>query len=310
MRLLPALSLLGIFALATAGSAAEVVFPPGSRIGLAPPPDMALARGFPGFESRSRRAVISTVEMPPEAFRNLSAELNAENLKRQGLTMTSRETFKVGGGEAVLVTGDQQGGPAPHRKWLMAVQNPTMTAFVIGQKLKTGNDPGLDIGKALKSVTIREPRPMDERLSALPFRLGDLAGFRPVRVTGGNSVVLTDGPKDEVADLEQPALIIAHGNAAPPREQRDAFARAALRTNPIFKEVKLERAQGFRLRGADWHEIVATATDAASGRPVVVTQALRFDGEDYVRVLGVARAETRDEILSRFRAVTDAIESN
>ncbi|HEX2724996.1 MAG TPA: hypothetical protein VHN20_04155, partial [Beijerinckiaceae bacterium] len=75
-----------------------------------------------------------------------------------------------------------------------------------------------------------------------------------------------------------------------------------------LKDVVLERAQGFRQRGSDWHEIVAKATDVASGRPVIVTQVLRFASDHYIRVLGMARAEARDEMLSRFRAVADAVE--
>jgi hypothetical protein len=310
MRLLASLLLVTGLAL-PAAAAGDVVFPPGSRIGLAPPADMIVSKRFSGFESRSRTAIISTVEMPPEAFKEVSAGLTAEALKREGVILTSRETFKVGDGEAVLVTGDQAGGPAPVRRWLLVVANPTVTAFVAGQMLKLPEqDDGAEIDKALKTVVIREPRPIEERLSALPFRLGEFAGFRPVRVMAGNSVLLTDGPKDDMSGVEQPALIIAQGNTPPPRDQRDAFARAALRANPTLKDVKLERAQGFRQRGADWHEIVATATDVASGRAVVVAQALRFGSDDYVRVLGIVRAEARDGVLSRFRAVTDAIEAD
>jgi hypothetical protein len=310
MRLLASLLLVTGLAL-PAAAAADVVFPPGSRIGLAPPPGMVVSKRFAGFESRTRTAIITTVEMPPEAFRDVSAGLTADNLKRDGVTVTSRETFRVGDSEAVLVSGDQAVGPAPQRRWMLAVANPTVTAFVVVQMLSTAPpDAAAEMEKALKTIAIREPRPMDERLSALPFRLGDLAGFRPVRILGGNSVLLTDGPKDDMGDLEQPALIVAQGNAPPPREQRDAFARAALRGNPTLKDVRMERAQGFRQRGADWHEIVATATDVATGRPVVVAQTLRFGSDDYVRVFGIAKAEARDGVLSRFRTVTDAIEAD
>src|SRR5689334_2504433 len=153
MRFVLALLIVAGFAGAAAASGPEIVFPPGSRIGLVPPPDMDLSKRFSGFESRTPGAVISAVEMPTESFKELSAGLTAENLKKQGVTVTSRETFKVGEGEAVLITGDQGGGPVPQRKWLLVVGDPTMTAFVMAQKLKTaGEDVGTDIGKALKTV--------------------------------------------------------------------------------------------------------------------------------------------------------------
>jgi hypothetical protein len=308
MRIFAKLVMLAGLALPGASQAAEVVFPPGSRIGLAPPADMDVSQRFTGFESRGRSAVITAVEMPPEAFRDLSAGLTADNLKKQGLTVRSRETFKVAGGEAVLVEGDQGGGPAPVRKWLLVVEDPTMTAFVIGQKLSTREGDERDMRAALRTVAIREPLALEEQLSALPFRLGDMAGFRAVRIMAGNSVLLTEGPNDVIRDAEQPVLVVAQSATVPPREQRDAFARTALRSNNTLKDIAIERAQSFRQRGADWHEIVAKATDAASGRAVVVTQTLRFAPEHYVRVLGMVRAEARDETLSRFRAVSDAVE--
>ncbi len=304
-----ALALAGL-ALSGAGSAAEVVFPPGSRIGLDPPPDMEVSERFAGFESRSKGVVITTVEMPPEAFKDLSAGLTAENLQKQGVTVTSRETFKVGGGEAVLIEGSQAGGPAALQKWLLVVGDPTMTALVIAQKPKQADaeETGREMREALRTVAIRAPRGLDEQVSALPFQLGDMAGFRPVRVMAGNSVMLTDGPDDVIRDVEQPAVTVAHATAVPPRDQRDAFARAALRSNTLLKDVSIERAQSFRQRGADWHEIVARATDAASGRPIVVSQTLRFAPDHYLRVFGMVRADARDGTLSRFRAVSDAVE--
>jgi hypothetical protein len=295
-------------ALSGASRAAEVVFPPGSRIGLVPPVDMHVSRRFAGFETRGPGAVITAVEMPPQAFDELSAGLTADNLKKQGLEVKSRETFKVAGGEALLLEGDQAGAP-PVRKWLLVVKEPTMTAFVIGQELSSGGGAsGRKIGEALRTVAIRAPRAIDEQVSALPFRVGDMGGFRAVRVMSGNSVLLTDGPEDVIREVEQPVVVVAHAVGAPPRDQRDALARAALRANNTLKDIILERAQSFRQRGADWHETVARATDVASGRAVIVTQVLRFAPDHYIRVLAMSRAEARDAMLPRFRTVADSVD--
>jgi hypothetical protein len=89
---------------------------------------------------------------------------------------------------------------------------------------------------------------------------------------------------------------------------RNELAREALFSNPALREIVIERADGFRQRGVDWHEIVARAKDAQSGQPVVVMQTLRFSPQNYVRLLGVARADIRDDILPRLRAVADGIE--
>jgi hypothetical protein len=309
MRTLAALlALAGLF-LSGGVSAAEIVFPPGSRIGLDPPPGMEVSQRFTGFESRSKNAVITAMEMPAAAFKDLSAGLTVENLKKQGVSVTSRETFKVGDGDAVLVEGNQVGGNASIRKWLLLVEDPSMTALVIAQTLTDGDEAEREMRDALRTVVLRAPRGLDEQVSALPFRIGDLAGFRPVRVMGGNSLLLTEGPDDVgVGEPAQPVLMVAHSTAVPPRDQRDAFARAALRSNDTIKDVTIERAQSFRQRGADWHEIVARATSVVSGQPVIVSQALRFAPDHYLRVLGMVQADGRERTMSRFRAVSDSVE--
>jgi hypothetical protein len=98
-------------------------------------------------------------------------------------------------------------------------------------------------------------------------------------------------------------------NLGPSVDQRDAFARSALGGNANLRELFLERSQGFRQRGAEWHEIVARAKDAKSGEPVVVMQTIRWSGASYLRMVGVARAEARDKVLSRFRRVVDGVEA-
>jgi hypothetical protein len=290
---------------------AEPRFPPGSRIGMAPLPEMETSRRFTGFEDPVKGLAFTFVEMPPEAYQELATGLSKERLKEQGLTLKGREELKLGERNAVLVSGEQNLGQIAVRKWLLVIEDPTMTAFVIGQALPTAEGRSEDeIKAALQTVAIRAPLAIEDQIAALPFRVTERAGFRPVRVMAGNSLFLTDGPKDTVAKAEQPIVILAQSTSpAPPSgPQRDSFARTALYGNNIFKELVLERAQSFRQRGADWHEIVARGADAASGEPVVLTQTIRFAPDHYVRMLGVVRAEARDETLPRFRAVFDGVE--
>jgi hypothetical protein len=290
--------------------AAAPVFPPGSRIGMEPLPETAVSKRFTGFEDPAKGLAFTFVEMPREAFQELAAGLTAERLKEQGVALKAREELKLGERNAVLVSGDQSLGQITVRKWLLVVEDPTMTAFVIAQAIGTdGQRSEADIKAALASVAIRPPLALDDQIKALPFRITERAGFRPVRVMAGNSLLLTDGPKDTVAGAEQPIVILAQStNPAPPPSQRDGFARSALFANGIFKDLVVERAQGFRQRGADWHEIVARGTDAQSGESIVLTQTIRFAPDHYVRMLGVVKADARDAALPRFRAVFDGLE--
>ena len=292
-----------------AASAAEVQYPPGSRIGLVPPTTMRAAQQISGFQDPTTGAAIMTMEMPAEAYSSLSAGFTDEALKLQGFTIKTRETVRIGDSDAILVSGDQDDRGHVVPKAVLLAGEPTLTALVIAQLPREAPPAMLDqIRGVLKTVSIREPLSMEERLAALPFRIGDLAGFRPIRVLAGSSIMLTDGPKDAVGEAEQPILIVAASFApAPPVDQRDVFARAMLVSNTFIKDAVIERSQSFRQDGAEWQETVAKATDGPSGKPVVVSQTIRFGLGNYLRIVGVVRAEERTDTLPRFRRLADSI---
>ena len=291
--------------------AAEPVFPPGSRIGLAPPEGMEVSKRFTGFENPAKGAAITLVEMPPEAYSQLEAGLTPEALKAQGLTLMGREETTIGGKDALVIAGQQSDGRITVRKWLLLARDPTATAFVVAQLLPVSDPyPEAVMQEALRTITLRPPLGIDDQIGALPFRLGERAGFRPVRVMAGNSILLTDGPKDTVAEHEQPLLIVAQSTGpAPKPDQRAPFARSALFASETLKEFAIERSQGFRQGRADWHEIVARAKDASSGQALVVMQTIRFTPEGYIRMVGITREDARDVNLPRFRRVIDSVEN-
>jgi hypothetical protein len=305
-----AVAALGFVLFVHAAQAADPVFPPASRVGLVPLEDMVPSKHFVGFENPQKAAAIAITEMPADAYDELVAGMTKESLKRQGLTVTSSEKVTIDGRAGLLVSGAVS-GPIKGRKWVLALKGQDITALLIAQ-VEGGNDgySGEQVETALKSVALRGPVPLEEQLTALPFRIRDMAGFRPVRAFAGNSVLFTEGPKDTVKGVEQPILIVAASLAPAPasEELRRRFARAALNANRTLKDLSIERADSFRLQGRDWSEIVAKATDAASGQPVVVMQTIRFDSDRYVRMVGLVRADERQTYLPRFRKVIDSVE--
>jgi len=309
-----AAAVLGYLVFLSAALAADPVYPPGSRVGLIPPKDMVVSKRFSGFENPAKLASITIAEMPPEAYAQLAASLSRETLKSQGVTVTSHETLTIGGHPAVLIAGDQEGA-AKLRKWVLALGDPATTTLLVAQS--TGTKEGASSGysdaqmrAALKSVALRAPLSVDEQMAALPFHLGDRAGFRPLKVLAGNSLLLTDGPKEVIKNVEQPILIVAasYNPVPPPGEGRDQFARTALAATQSLTDLVIERSQDFRQNGQDWHEIVARAKDASSSQEVVVMQTIRFAPAVTVRMVGLTRTEARDQNIPRFGAVVDSLQ--
>src|SRR5690348_17131331 len=71
---------------------AQQVFPPGSRIGLVPPPGMTMSRTFQGFEDRAHNALIVVTELSAQSYARLEGEFSDAQMRASGMEPVARET--------------------------------------------------------------------------------------------------------------------------------------------------------------------------------------------------------------------------
>jgi hypothetical protein len=285
---------------------AEVVFPPGLRVGLEPPSGLILSKTFPGFEDIDRKVVITLLDLPARTYEEI--ERSAFNKTQSGLADMKRESFPFVSGIGFLVSGQSsENGGAVHKWFLLASAIGKDMAVLINVAVPdSARDVYTDavIRKALASVTFR-PAPVQEQVAMLPFKLNDLAGFRVMQVLPQSGVILTDGPTDDLS--RQAYMIIAVGAGAPDDpDDRGKFARDLLASAPLAN-VNVTVADPMRIGGLPGFEIRAQAM-GISGQPVNLVQWVRFGSGGFLRVVGVAGNEAWDAVFTRFRAVRDGIE--
>jgi hypothetical protein len=313
LRLALALTLLGALMVAPAyaqKAVQEPVFPPGSRIGLVPPAGLKVNPAIRGFDDKINEAAIITFEMPPKAFGEVENSMTPEALKKQGLTLEKREELTLKDGKAVLLVGPQDAQGVKIRKWILIAALPDMTALLTVQVPEAARDlyPDDAIKAALSTVSLRATIPVEEQLSLLPYRFDDLAGFRIVRVLGGNLALLTDGPQDGLEAIEQPHILVTIGAGGPQDlSSRQNFARNQLMGISGFKDIKFVNAEMLRLNGQQIHEIVADANDVKSGADLKLVQWIRFGNTAYVQIVAIAPRDAWLQDFPRFRAVRDGI---
>jgi hypothetical protein len=315
---LPMLALCAALVLlpATRGAMAQstdVLYPAGSRLGLVPPPGMALSSTFPGFEDARNNVFIRLVPMPERAYSDIEKSMTNEAMKKQGMTVEKREKITLpGGSKGLLVVVRQQANDIRFRKWLLIAPISDITgliSFEIRDEAR-GAYPEQVIRAALTSATVRPTVPTDEQLTLVPFRVGDFAGLRVVRVLPGVALQLTDGPKDQFEATEQPHLVISIAPGGPPdARDRDSFARIALSNGlPPFKDVRITGSEPMRIGGQQGYEMRAEAKDPRTGADVEIVQWLRFGSGAFLRVVGFAPKEGWTQSFARFRTIRDAIE--
>ncbi len=292
--------------------AAEPLYPTGSLVGFVPPPGFTASKRFPGFENSDNGGSIVLLSLPPQAYADIEKSMTVEAFKAQGITEEKRENLTLPGGKGVLVIGSEQENGQKFRKWMFLGSVPAAIAIaavrIPDTALKAYPD---DIIKtSLLTMTARPSVPIEEQLSLIPFQLREMSGLRPVRVMGGAGIFLTDGPKDTPGVSEQPVFVVSIGQGGPEQtEERANFARNMFTGLADFKDIRIVSGDMLRLGGGSMptHELQAEAKDAKTDTPMKIVQWVRFGPGAFVRMIGIARADTWSKDFPRFRAIRDGV---
>lgn len=303
------LLLLLLFTIWAGMAAADPVFPPGMRIGIEPQPGLSVSRRFPGFEDAANKVAISLLELPLPAYDDVEKSIFGP--APAGMTDVEREMFPFHDGIGILLTSKATVGGAVTHKWFLLARefggaSSDFTAFITVEVPEAARAIYTDkvVRDTLASVTLR-PAPLAEQIGMLPFKLNEMAGFRPLQAMAAGGLIITDGSTNDIT--KQPYMIISVGQGAPASaEDRGRMARDILSSAPL-RDLTVISSEAMRITGSPGFEIRATATDLR-GDQLKMVQWVRFGASGYLRVVGVGHSEDWDKLFERFRAVRDGIE--
>lgn len=277
--------------------AAAPVFPQQGAIGMVPPTGMTESASFAGFEDKATGASITLAELPPQAFAELIERIDTAGggklpggvkLSDDGTPLTLTD-----GTPARLYRGEQASGGALHAKWLLVVNGATATAIVttqVPQASAAATAPAVEA--ALRTVRLRGAAELEMAIAALPFAVGDRAGFRPVRTLMGSGLILTDGPLDVDTEGAQPVVIVANSLGAAPVADRAGHARTLFEATADLTRLKIDG------EGASPDSTMLTGTAVDRARYIRIRQHVRYGGRGgYVRIVCIA--PVADDIAAR-----------
>jgi len=305
---------------AIAAQAADAVFPAGSRVGLVPAPDMKPSSTFVGFDDAENSTIVLVAAFPAEAFDPLEQSMTSDGLKKQGID--TREPMAVAGGTGFLLTGKQTVDGNSYRKWMLVAPVGGVTALVT-VRAPEENKKYTDqlVRSMLATVAVRPNVPDTERLSLLPFKVGDLAGFRIDDVLPGRALMLVDVPagsdqsgkaaqdgNKEAAGQPIDARFLVAALPGGPTETKDddTFARVTFDQIGGITNVRIQDAEPLRIGNQSGYETLAKAKDA-QGTDLMVVQWLRFGTGGYMQMIGIAHADQWPAMLMRLRKIRDSI---
>jgi hypothetical protein len=310
-RLATIIALLAL--LAAPARAADVIFPLGSPIGLAPPAGMVPSKNFLGFEDPEKDAAIFLRTLPATAFPEIEKTVNNAAVKAQGVTIEKREPMTLAVGKGLLIVGRQVAEKKSFRKWVLFATAGEFTAVVTVQvpdQDKTTAYSDDVVRAALTSLAVRDTVPDEERLALLPFKIGQLGGMHVQIVVPGRALILTDAQKDAPKDKIPARLLVAALPGGPSEaDERDNFARLAFGDIGDIKDVRITMSEALRINGQAGHQMMADAKDTGTGVDVKVVQWLRFGSGGFLQFIGIAPADGWVDTLTRMRTVRDSLDT-
>lgn len=305
-RLLTALALL-VTALVPA-LAAEVVFPPGARVGMTPLVGLVTAKSFPGFESEDQGVKVLVTELPAGAYGEVASAFKASPMAGGGIRPQSVETSA---GLAYFTVETGQDGATSVRRYSMILPGGTFSGYVAVQVPENAAKIYSDdaVRQMFASAAIRKEVPVDEQLGLMPFKLTELGNFKNVRTLApGGAIILADG--DETTGFEPaPFMIVGVIGAAPQQpDDRARFARESATQIPGVREARLTMLEPIRIGGVQAYEARIDAVSGKDNTKVTVVQWLRFGATNSLRIIGSAPRDQWSDAFPRFRAVRDGIQ--
>ncbi len=293
--------------LSVAAHAADVVFPPSSRVGIVPLDGLVVSKEFLGFESDDKTLKVGIAEIPPAAFEAVETAFKEGKPVGDGHKV---DQLKTEAGDAYVTIESRKEGDANYKTYSVIAKGDTFSAYVIAQMREGAAKAPTDetMRKMLATVTLRKDVPVEEQLSLLPFKVGELSGFKTVRLLAMRaSVLLTDGTEDTQLDGAPYMVIGTIPASAGVQEDRARFAEQAARSIAGLRNARLISNEALRIDSTPGFETRIEAVTGKNDTPVSVVQWLRFGSGATLRIIASSTTADWPQAFPRFRAVRDGI---
>jgi hypothetical protein len=305
IRLISAAALL-IIALCPA-FAADVVFPPGARVGVTPLVGLSPAKTFLGFETEDQSVKVLVTELPAEAYGEV---MNAFKANPAGTGGIKPESIETAAGLAYYTAETATNGATSVRRYSMILPGGTFSGYIAVQVPEDAAKIYTDdaVRQMFASATVRKEVPVQEQLGLMPFKIGDLADFKNVRTLAvGSAIILADG--DETTGFEAaPFMVLGLIGSSPAQpDDRGRFAQQIATTIPGVRNARITMSEPLRIDGTPGYETRIDATSGKDNTAVTVVQWLKFSGPAVLRIVGSAPRDEWSKAFPRFRAVRDGI---
>jgi hypothetical protein len=279
---------------------------PGTGVSLSLPAGFVAADTFPGFQSPETGSSIMVTEIPGP-YGAVSAGMNAEGLKTQGMTLLSSESVEVAGLSGLLLSATQEVQGRTFQKWLSFFGNDDRTVLVMATFPRASSE---TMSEALKrSVLSAQWQPPDSEavsLDGLTFDIKESDQLK-VSVRLGNMLLLSKGGARPPLPPDAPILSIGPSLSPVAIDDLEQFAKARIVQTATVEGITVLEGKAIVVAGRPAYELTASGIHDTSRVPLVVWQVVLVKGQHYYLAQGRAVAATAETYIPEFRKIVSSL---
>lgn len=275
----------------------------GTRISLVPPSGFIPSDRFPGYSQESTGSSIMVTEFPAPLAETSSGLSTRSALSKRGMVLLKKEQVVVGGRVGVLAQVKQNLQEAEYLKWLLLLEDGKESVLVTAAFPK---DLESELSEAMKAsiLTVRVDSQMKvSPTEGLNFSIIEKGGLRIAKRISNLLLYSRDGIFPS-KDINDPIFVVGQSLRNVDIGDTEAFAKARVRQTAEVTDVQIEQSNRVTIDNLEGYEIVAKAKDKQSGLPMVVYQALLFEGQGYYLMQGLVSSQNGQSSLVMFKEMS------
>jgi hypothetical protein len=268
---------------------------------LRQPEGFERSKSFDGFQQPETSSTVMALKFSGP-FKEISTGLTEENMKTRGWTWIGREDIKFEEYAGVLIHFQQPAFGNEFLKWSLAFGDDKGTIMV------TATFPKALEGKLsapLKSVVLSTKldngSPADP-VAALPFTLVASPRLKLTPALTG-TLAYTKGGTIPAASPTDPLFVVTPSIGKVTIGNSEQYATRKILQTAHTKGLSIQSTNPITIDGLDGYEVFAEGNDEKSDIPVLVYQAMLFDNDSYILMVGLVGSEVKDDYLSEFKSM-------
>lgn len=263
------------------------------------------AKNFHGFQQSDIQSSMMALIIPGPFLEAVSG-FTAERLKTRGMTLHSKENVEIDGNTGILLNVTQAAHGIEFVKWIITFGNEKETKMVTATFPQSHET---ILSAQLKSILL-SAKSYDGPSPTPGADVGfTIAASDKMKLTRGMGKMLLY-TKEGVIPVklpEDPLFVAAPSLSNVPIQDKRQFSTQRLFQTANTKISSVTSINPIIVDGLDGYELIANASDVASGTPLVVYQVILFEDDSYILIQGLVGAKLSAEYLPEFKTMARSL---